>query len=243
MANMIGQRIQGNLVYVDQAAHLRRIIDAVGPDVTKYIDDFVGGPGIDTAFDDDWTVTRVEAGAGESTVTKADGQGGLLLITTDAAENDGINMQLIGESFKLAAGNLVYFAIRLKCSATTQNDFFAGLAITDTDILGGVTDRIGFEKLDGATAVKAMQEKDSTETLSGTLATLDTAFHIYEFFYDGANPVEYFVDGVSAGTLAITNLPDDEELRVTFQGLAGEAVAKTFTIDYIRCIQIGARAA
>ena len=244
MANVQGRRFNGNLVYLDEAAHLKRIIDAIGPDVIKYVDDFTGGPAIDTAFDDDWTVTRVEAGAGESTVAKGDAAGGIITITTDAADNDGINMQLLGESFKLASGHLgVYFGIRLKCSATTQNDFFVGLAITDTDILGGVTDRIGFEKLDGVTAVKAMLEKDSTETLSGTLATLDTNWHTYEFYVDENNAVEFFVDGVSAYAPANTNLPNDEELRVSIHALTGEAVAKTFDVDWVRCIQIGGRAA
>jgi hypothetical protein len=234
------RRIGGNLVLWD--THRKRLVDAWGADVIKYIDDFVGGAAIDTAFDNAWTVTRVEAGAGESTVALTDGVGGELLITTDAAENDGINMQLIGESFKLISTNTVYFGIRLKCSATTQNDFFVGLAITDTDILGGVTDRIGFEKLDGVTAVKAMLEKDSTETLSGTLATLDTSYHIYEFYFDSTG-VEFFIDGVSVSTPVLTNLPNDEELRVSVHALAGEAVAKTFNIDWIRCIQIGRNAA
>lgn len=239
MADVIGQRIQGNLVYIDRAAHLKRLIDAIGPDVIKYVEDFVSGPGIDTAFDSDWTVTRVEAGASESTVTRVDGVGGVLRLTTDANEDDGINMQQIGEAFKLTAGALVYFGIRMKLSEATQSDFFAGLAITDTDILGGVTDRIGFEKLDGATAIKAMLEKDSTETLTASLATADTSYHILEFVLDEAGTVEFFIDGVSVATPAVTNLPDDEELRVSLQFLAGATTAKTLDVDWVRCIQIG----
>ena len=91
MDNTIGRTIQGNFVYIDRAAHLKRVVDAIGPSVIKYIDDFVTGPAIDTAFDDFWTVTRVEAGAGESTMTRVDGAGGVMRITTDANENDGIN--------------------------------------------------------------------------------------------------------------------------------------------------------
>jgi hypothetical protein len=245
MANVIGRRISGNLVYGEQigaARKFKRLHDAIGPDVIKYVEDFVGsGPATDATFDDDWTITRVEAGAGESTVAKGDAAGGIITITTDAADNDGINMQLLGESFKLVAGNVMYFGIRLKASATTQNDFFVGLAITDTDILGGVTDRIGFEKLDGVTDVKAMLEKDSTETLSASLLTLDTSYHIYEFYLDAAGNVEFFIDGVSVATPATTNLPNDEELRVSIHALAGEAVAKTFDVDWVRCIQIGGR--
>lgn len=233
-----GKTIQGNLVYTD--THEKRILEAFGPDVTKYLNEFTDGPGTDATFDDDWTVTRVEAGAGESTIARTDGVGGVALITTDAAENDGINMQALGEAFKLASGNVVYCGFRLKASAATQNDFFVGLAITDTDILGGVTDRIGFEKLDAATAVKAMLEKDSTETLSGTLATLDTSYHTYEFYFDGTN-VEFFIDGASVYVPAVTNLPNDEELRVSIHALAGEAVAKTFDVDFAKCVQIGGR--
>jgi hypothetical protein len=233
--------VQGNLLYYD--GHPKSILDAVGADITKYVDDFTGGPAVDaTAFDQVWTVTRVEAGAGESTMTRVDGVGGIMRITTDANEDDGINAQLIGESFKLTAGNILYFGIRMKASEATQSDLFAGLAITDTDILGGVTDRIGFEKLDGVTAVKAMLEKDSTETLSGTLATLNTSFHTYEFYLDDSGAVEFFIDGVSVYTpTVLTNLPNDEELRVTLQFLAGDANARTLDVDWIRCLQLGGR--
>lgn len=242
MANVTGERWKGNLVYLDRGAHLKRWVDAIGPDVVKVIKDFTDGPGIDTAFDDEWTVTRVEAGAGESTMTRIDGIGGLARITTDAAENDGINAQLIGEAFELTADQFLYFgAFGVTLSDATQSDFFLGLAITDTDILGGITDRIGFEKLDGVTDLKAMLEKDSVETLSGSLATLvDATPFTVEFFWDGANNrVEFFVNGASAYVPALTNLPNDEALRITWQFLAGAAAAKTMDIDRLTVIQIG----
>jgi hypothetical protein len=230
--------IKGNLAFWQD--HRKRIIDALGKDVVKDIDDFVSGPGVDAAFDDSWTVTRVEAGAGESTVTRTDAVGGALLITTDANENDGVNMQGIGEAFELTSDQHLYFgAFGLKISDATQSDFFVGLAITDTDILGGVTDRIGFQKLDGETGVKFMLEKDSTETLSSSLHTIaaDTAVDL-EFYWDGAT-IEVFVNGASAATPAVTNLPNDEFLRKSIQFLAGEAVAKTFTLDKLAIVQIG----
>lgn len=242
MSNVVGERYKGNIVYVDRGAHLKRWVDAFGPDVVKVIKDFADGPGIDTAFDDEWTVTRVEGGTGESTITRVDGVGGLARITTDNVENDGINAQLIGEAFELTADQYLYFgAFGVTLSDATQSDFFLGLAITDTDILGGVTDRIGFEKLDGATALKCMVEKDSTETLSASLATLAdaTPFDI-EFFWDGPNNrVEFFVNGASASVPAVTNLPNDEQLRLTWQFLAGAAAIKTMDIDRLTLIQIG----
>src|SRR3990167_4401864 len=165
------RQINGNLAFY--SGNRGRLVDAVGADVIKSLNDFLPGVHSSGEMDLDWAVTRVETGGGESTFAIIDGAGGIARITTDAFENDGINAQAIGEAFKLASGNVLYFGARAKISEATELDFFLGLAITDTDILGGVTDRIGFEKLDGVTTVKAMLEKDSAETLSGTLATAD----------------------------------------------------------------------
>lgn len=235
------QNVRGAMVLADDT-HTKRWVDAFGANVVKYLEDFVGGPGIDTAFDNVWTVTRVEAGAGESTITRIDGSGGFGRITTDAAEDDGINMQLIGESFELTSDQHLYFgAFGVTLSDATQSDFFLGLAITDTDILGGVTDRIGFEKLDGSTSVKFMLEKDSTETLSSSVLTAAdaTSFDI-EFFWDGErSEVIVFVNGAEVARPAITNLPNDEALRLTWQFLTGTTAAKTMDVDKIVCIQIG----
>ena len=239
MADMIAQRVAGNLVYIDKSKHLRRLIDAIGPDVVKYLNDFTGGPGIDAAFDNEWTVTRVEAGAGESTATLTDALGGVLLITTDSNENDGIGMQVLGESFNLAATGIVglYFGARIKVSDATQSDFFIGLCDTDTDILGGADDSIGFRKVDGSTAVSFLTEKATTETTASAY-TCDTSWHVVEFYYDGlAGTLEFFVDAVSGGFVAVTNLPDEEQ-RISIEFLAGSAGAKTMSVDWIRCIQI-----
>ena len=242
MANVVGERYKGNLVYVDRGAHLKRWIEAIGPDVVSFSDDFTRVGLASSEAGPEWTVTRVEGGGGESTIAGNDGSGGYLRITTDAAENDGINAQLVNESFKFKTTNYLYFgAFGVAISDVTQSDFFLGLAITDTDILGGVTDRVGFESLDGATALKAMLEKDSTETLSASLATLVDATAVdLEFFWDGPNSrIEFFVNGASASVPAVTNLPDDEDLRLTWQFLTGAAAAKTMDVDRVTIIQVG----
>ena len=231
------QHINGQLAYWD--GHRKRIIDAVGPDVVKYVDDFVVGGGPDTAWDA-WTVTRVEGGAGESTITSGDTGNGTMLLTTDAADNDGLNCQLLGECFKIESGKPLYFGARIQSlSEATQSDLFIGLAITDTDILGGVTDSIGFQKVDASTDLTFVVNKNSTATTVAGLKTLaaSTAY-VLEFYYDGTN-LEVFVDGVSVATPAITNLPDDEEMRVSVHFLTGQAVAGSVAIDWIRCIKFG----
>lgn len=230
--------IKGNLAYWD--THRRRLIDAIGPDVVKYVDDFVHLPVDDTTGDPTaWDMTVVEVGAGSSTAASADAVGGALLITSAGNENDGANLQLKGESFELTSDQVLYFGTKLQINDVTQTDLFIGLAITDTAILGGVTDRIGFESLDGSTDLKFAVEKDSTETLSASIHTLvDATDVLLEFYFDGTN-LEVFVDGSSVATPAVTNLPDDEELRVSVHFLTGEAVANTCQIDWIRAIQIG----
>lgn len=241
MADVIGKRIAGNLVYVDKAAHLKRVIDAIGPDVFKFFQDFVRGQGLSaTILGDEATVTAT----GTSPVVYTDAAGGVLLITTGASENDGVNIQWLGEAFHLASPGIraLYFGARFKISDATESDFFIGLCDTDTDILGGADDSIGFRKADASTAVSFVTEKGGTET---TLAafTATTGWVTVEFFYDaGAGTLEVFVDGVSQGFVAVTNLPDEEQ-RVSLAFLTGADAAKTMQVDWIRCIQIGGRAA
>lgn len=175
-----------------------------------------------------WDVTAV----GVNTFALADGDGGLALITNAAADNDGTFYQKKGESFKFVAGKRLFFKCRFKVSDATQSDVLFGLAITDTTPLD-VTDGVFFRKDDGDANIDFDVEKNNTATtaVAGTLVT-DTFIEL-AFFYDGVDGVSYYVDGVKKGELAVTNLPDDEELTVTFGVQNGEAVAKTMTVDYI----------
>lgn len=228
----------GNLVYWD--THRKRIVDAVGADVVKYIDDFVNSGLAAADAPLGWTVTLVEAGAGgESTITMPDASGGALLLTTDNADNDGINLQLDGESFDLSATQrLVYFAARVRISDATQSDLLVGLCITDTDLLGGMTDGVYFRKVDGSASLAVVTEKDSTETETAAVHTMVAATDVLlEFYFDGTT-VEFFVNGVSKATHT-TNIPDDEALTPSIHFLTGEAAVKTCQVDYIRAIQVG----
>lgn len=226
--------VGGNLIYFDTAPY--RWLDGWGPSLCKFVENFVGTPtddttGMPTAF----TCTAV----GSSTAVNAATAGGGLLITTGATENDGINAQVKGEAFKLVAGKPLYFGIRLKVSEATQSDLLVGLCITDTDLLGGMSDGVYFRKVDGSTDVKVVVEKDSTETESAAVLTADTSFHILELFWDGAALTAY-VDGVAVATPVLTNLPSDEELTPSVQFLAGATGAKTCEVAWLRCLQVNA---
>jgi hypothetical protein len=230
--------IRGNLVMWD--SHRKRVLDAWGPTVNKYITRFTDGQlGAATIDPYGWTTTVVEAGTGDTEFVPLDIQGGGGKITTAAAENDGGNYQLLGESFKFTNNVDIYFGTKLQIDDATQSDLLAGLCITNTDLLGGMTDGVYFKKLDGGTGVSFVLEKNTTETQTDNLHTAvnDTDMTL-EFYWNGST-MEAFINGVSVVTPAVTNLPDDEELRVSIQFLAGAAAAKNCTVKWIRAIQIG----
>lgn len=196
-----------------------------------YFEDF------DTFNTGDWTITTTEAGAGSATEALADGDGGLLLITNDAADNDADFFQKVGESFKFVSGKKLWFKSRFKVSDATQSDVVIGLQITDTTPLD-VTDGVFFLKADGAATVDFLVEKNNTATTTSSVATLvaDT-FIVLGFYYDGASTIQIWVDDAVVGTSVTTNLVDDEELTISFGIQNGEAVAKTMTVDYILAVK------
>jgi len=53
------------------------------------------------------------------------------------------------------------------------------------------------------------------------------------FYYNGVDSVQFFKDSTVIANLAVTNLPDDEEMTISFGIQNGEAVAKVLSIDYI----------
>jgi hypothetical protein len=180
----------------------------------------------------DWTVTETDSGA---TQALTDGDGGWLLVTNTAADNDLVGIQKKGESFRFASGKKLFFEARFKVSDATQSDLAIGLQITDTTPLD-ITDGVFFIKADGSTSVSFVVEKNNTATTTTAVATMaNDTFITLGFNYDGGSSIQYCVNGVVVGTSVTTNLPDDEDLTISFAIQNGEAVAKTMTVDYILC--------
>jgi hypothetical protein len=191
-----------------------------------------------TTFDSgEWTITTTEAGGSSATEAIGTEAGGFLVITNDDADNDNDFLQLKGESFKFIAGKKLWFEARFKTNDATESDIVMGLQITDTTPLD-VTDGVFFIKADDADTVSFVVEKNNTATTVADVATLaDNEAIILGFYYDGAGVLEYRVNRDAVGTVALTNLPDDEELTVSFGIQNGAAAAKSLSIDYIRVEQ------
>ena len=194
----------------------------------QYFNDF------DTYLASDWTITTTEDGTGSASEALADGDGGVLLVTNAAGDNDHDFFQLVKEGFKFESGKQIGFHIRFKTNDATQSDIVAGLQLTDTTPLD-VTDGIFFLKSDGAATISFIVEKDSTQstlTLPNSLA--DDTFMTLGFVYDPKDQkFHVYQNDVLAGTVVSTNAPDNEELTVSFGIQNGAAAAKTLSVDYI----------
>ena len=185
----------------------------------------------------DWTITTTEDGTGSATEAMTSGAGGQFLITNAAGDNDHDFFNLKGESFKLSSSKRAYFSARFKVSDATQSDFVMGLQITDTSPLA-VSDGVFFIKDDGDTNLDFIVEKDSTSTDTTAIHTMaDDTFVTVAWYIDPISSLVYYsVNNAEPVGVVNTNLPDDEELTVSFGIQNGAAAAKTMTIDYITAI-------
>lgn len=181
----------------------------------------------------DWTITTVEAGAGNASEALTDADGGVLLITNDDADNDSDFFNKVGESILFETGKKVWFKSRFKVSDATQSDFVMGLQITDTSPLD-VTDGVFFQKDDGDASLDFHVEKDNTATSESAIATVaDDTYLTCGYYYNGVDNIAVYVNDSWVADVATTNLPDDEVLTVSFGIQNGEAAAKTMSVDYI----------
>lgn len=181
----------------------------------------------------DWTITTTEAGAGDATEAVGNADGGVLVITNDAADNDADFLQWGRETFRIAAGKKLWFKARLKVSDATQSDLVFGLQITDTTPLA-VSDGIYFQSDDGDANLDFHVTKNGTSSSKTAAATLaDDTWIEAGFYYNGVDTVEAWVGAAKVADLPVTNLPDDEDLTISFGIQNGEAAAKVLSVDYI----------
>lgn len=199
----------------------------VAPDPTRchvWFDDF------DAYVSGNWTVTETQAGATQAIV---DGDGGIIALVNSAADDDVNQIQWAKETFRLATAKKTWMKARFKVSDATQSDVIIGLWITDTSpVASKPTDGFFFSKLDGSTSMTLQVGKNSTYS-SGTVATIASDTYItVAAYYDGST-IAYYANDVRIGSLAATNLCDDEDLAVGITVQNGDGNARTLSVDYL----------
>lgn len=187
----------------------------------------------DTYAAGDWTVTETQAGATQALTA---GDGGLLLLTNSAADDDLVALQKNPAAFTFTAGKKTFFRCRFKVSDATQSDVVIGLQVVDATPLD-VTDGVYFLKADGSTSVAVICRKNATTgstTATGIATLADDTYITLGFAYDGESKVAYSVNGTVQGSLdASSSYLPDTDCTVSFAIQNGEAAAKTMTVDYI----------
>ena len=216
--------------------------DAVGPNVVKFALNVLGPPTDNTTgMPTEFINTLVNA----STFTIADVQGGGVILTGAGAENDGVTLQLgaeagtAGENVYFVTDYPTYLAVKFQLSDADQSDVLAGFCITDTTLLGGMTDGIYFRSVDEDATLYFVLEQDSAETATAVGTLTDATDVLCEMLYYGHN-VYVYVNNVLMATIADTdaNFCNDELLRLSVEFLDGEAIGNTCTIKEFRFIQI-----
>ena len=221
---------------------------------TMYWNDFIktsdlGGTGAlngATVSAVDWVCTKVDGGGDNaSVVSVTDGNGGLLTVTTDNAENDGVALQAKTEIIQITTGKESWFESRLQVDDATQTDFLVGVGIKDTTPFAGWTDSIAFKCDDGSTAIRLVSETNMSGSIVSASVTAvasvtDSTMMRLGWHYDGDSKIKVFSDEVHVATLSVvsgTNLNTDEAMAPIFAVLTGEAAAQTAVIDYIAAAQ------
>jgi hypothetical protein len=239
IANVHSRYENGQLIYYE-SGQMQRIVDAVGPNVIKYINDFGGDNPADT-----WVDTVVSAGSGTSAMTGRSEAGGAVQIRAAGNDNDGVQIQkLLG--FVATSNDPIYFGCRWEftgCGAGSC-DVIIGLVDQDTSVIAGATDMIAFRTKDADTALDLVTEDNTSETeleLASSIS-VDT-WYTNEFYFDG-NATTPRVYAWHNGTLignSTAGIEQTNGLAVTIAYLNGAAHGEGnagINVDYVRCVQL-----
>ena len=225
--------------------YTQRWLDAVGENVVKFLGELTQGMDDTTGDPNPFTTTVVETGGGgDSTIVKSLTAGQLFTITTDNAEYDSVNINLKGEAFKLEAGKPLYFGCKMKFGDIDKMDGFIGMTESDAAVFNAAShalaitgDMCGFVTADTDTSgdFKTFKANSETNTAAAATTIADGVSFIFEMYWDGSTLYGYENDTLISSFTA--DLPADD-LTITIQARTANAAAETFTIEWLRCIQV-----
>ena len=184
----------------------------------------------------DWTVTE-QGAAGTEAI--GDELGGVLVLTSDALDDDSVEMQHVGEAWLLTPGNPLWAEFKVKVAKAVQSDFWLGFNATDTTLIDGSQDGLWFQKDDGDQNVDYHSDKDNNDSTGDTGFDVTAAtYACYGLYFDGVATVQWWINNEIRASYSGANLNDDEEMRLSFGYQNGEAGATTMSIDYIDALQV-----
>lgn len=195
-----------------------------------------------------WTVTEDDAACTQLLI---DAAGGVLQLTNKATSDDnGQQIQLQQESFRLLVGKKLWFEVRFRCPAAdvTNLDLFIGLAETEdiTDVADNrPANGVGFTKTDaGVGTIFLVSADNGTDLVSpASLKTLITnTWTRVGFYFDGgatgSATITPYIDGVAGQSIPAITYATMAELCPTFYVGNGDATTtQILDIDYVLVVQ------
>jgi hypothetical protein len=181
---------------------------------------------------DTWTVVKDSSA---SVAIVADSVGGEVILSSQTTtDDDGASIQG-NEIFLPAANKKIWFQARMKIADATEQELCIGLTqnfATDPEAMLTASNRIVFQKNDGATALLCKTEVADSETSTTTTVDMVAATYVdLAFVVDGIGKVDFYIAGNLVATH--TTVPATE-LAVGVYHLSGVGTGtKTMTLDYI----------
>ncbi len=201
-----------------------------------------------------WIGTALNSGTFAQSV---DEQFGVAVLSGAATtDNSGAQIQRDMEITALVTGKVTEFIVRLKCNEITENEFAAGLSLTDTTMLDGVgtlaagltpTDFVGFYKPDGAADVYFVVRRDSVNVVTFSVTSIVASTYVVLAFRAemsataGTGTFRVAVDGnyvtnSGGGYTTVAPYSAEEILTPALAFVTGDNLStKTMTVDYIGC--------
>ena len=193
-----------------------------------------------------WKQTLQSDGAGgTSTASVLAAHGGGYVMTTDNAQDDGVNSQLVGQGVDLQSIQSGWMEMRVKVDAVTQYQLAVGLATTDTTVIAsgalactefsgflglvtGSNSVLGLANQTGGTGVETTTLTDSTTAL----LTADTYVNLGLRW--GKSPsVTAYLNGVKDVTYATTtDYPTGVVVPTIFMG-TNTTASRVFTMPWV----------
>ena len=211
--------------------------------VHEYFNDFLVNADFDAT--NEWTVTEDDAACTQA--LGVDAVLGTLILTCKATSDDnGHQVQLNQESYKMAAGKKLWFETRIKSNAATQIDWYAGMAVTED--LTGVADNMAangilFHKDDGATTIKLASSDNGTNLQNAAVGVDAAAFIKLGFYFDGAATgsatITPYINGVAGTAISSITYATVAEMSPIFGVRNGDATTQqTLTADYVKVCRL-----
>lgn len=195
-----------------------------------------------TLYDINPTNVWVPTNTGTGTVLGIpDERPGVGRFTNGSADNNFYFYESVREVAAISTTKDIWFATEIKVSDATQCDLFVGLCsrLASGNLFDNRVDSIGFYSNDGDAYINTETSKNSTATQTAAEGTLvDDTWILLGFHVVRDSAVEFFI-GNTLGWVGThsANLPDDEEMCVSFGLRNGEAVAKVFSATYFYLMQ------